>query len=66
MLKKYGPLFILAGLIVIMAIASPYFLTADNLETVAKQTAVIGVLTIGELLVIITGGIDLTVGAVLA
>ena len=47
MLKKYGPLFILAGLIVIMAIASPYFLTADNLETVAKQTAVIGVLTIG-------------------
>ena len=64
--KKYGPLFILAGLIVIMAIASPYFLTADNLETVAKQTAVIGVLTIGELLVIITGGIDLTVGAVLA
>ena len=37
MLKKYGPLSILAGLIVIMAIASPYFLTADNLETVAKQ-----------------------------
>ena len=64
MLKKYGPLFILAGLIVIMAIASPYFLTADNLETVAKQTAVIGVLTIGELLVIITGGIDLSVGSI--
>lgn len=66
MLKKYGPLFILAGLVVIMSLASPYFLTMDNLETVAKQTAVIGVLTIGELLVIITGGIDLTVGATLA
>lgn len=66
MFKKYGPLFILAGLAIIMSFASPYFLTPDNLETVAKQTAVIGVLTIGELLVIITGGIDLTVGATLA
>lgn len=66
MFKKYGPLFILLGLVIILSIVSPYFLTADNLTTVAKQTAVIGVLTIGELLVIITGGIDLTVGATLA
>ena len=34
--------------------------------TVAKQTAVIGVLTIGELMVIITGGIDLAIGSTLA
>ena len=66
MLKKYGPLFILLILVVLMALASPFFLTADNLTTVAKQTAVIGVLAIAELLVIITGGIDLTVGANLA
>lgn len=66
MLKKYGPLTILLALIVIMSFASPYFLTLDNIETVAIQTAVIGVLTIAQLLVIITGGIDLTVGATLA
>lgn len=34
--------------------------------TVARQTAVIGVLTIGELMVIITGGIDLAIGSTLA
>lgn len=66
MMKKYGPLFILAGLVVAMALLSEHFLTVDNMETVAKQTAVIGVLTIAQLLVIITGGIDLTAGATLA
>lgn len=66
MLKKYGPLFILLLLFIVMSAASPFFLTGDNLITVAKQTAVIGVLAIGELLVIITGGIDLAVGSTLA
>lgn len=66
MMKKYGPLFILAGLLVVMSVLSPHFLTVDNMETVAKQTAVIGVLAIAQLLVIITGGIDLTAGATLA
>lgn len=66
MFKKYGPLLILLLLSAVMSVASPFFLTGDNLMTVAKQTAVIGVLTIGELMVIITGGIDLAVGATLA
>lgn len=66
MLKKYGPVFILIILIMIMSFANPHFLTADNLETVGRQTAVIGVLSIAQLLVIITGGIDLSVGAILA
>lgn len=66
MLKKYGPLIILLVLVIIMSLASDVFLTAANWEGIVKQTAVIAVLTIGELMVIITGGIDLTVGANLA
>lgn len=66
MFKKYGPLLILLALSGVMAVSSPFFLTGDNLMTVAKQTAVIGVLTIGQLMVIITGGIDLAIGSTLA
>lgn len=66
MFKKYGPLFILLGLVVVLSVVSPYFLSSDNLITIAKQTTVIGILAIGELLTIITGGIDLTVGSTLA
>lgn len=66
MFKRYGPLLILLILSIIMSVASPFFLTGDNLMTVARQTAVIGVLTIGELMVIITGGIDLAIGSTLA
>lgn len=64
--QRYGPVVILLGLCAVLSLASPHFLTASNLMTVAVQTAVIGVLTVGELMVIITGGIDLSVGAVLA
>lgn len=64
--RKYGALIILLILSGILSIATPYFLTTVNLSTVAVQTAVVGVLAIAELMVIITGGIDLSVGAVLA
>ncbi|RHW32843.1 ABC transporter permease [Neobacillus notoginsengisoli] len=66
MLKKYGPLIILGILMIILSFASPYFLTTNNLTTVAIQTAVIGVITIGQLMIIVTGGIDLSLGSILA
>lgn len=66
MFRKYGPFFILLGLVIILSFASENFLNLENLSTIAKQTAVIGVLTIGELLVIVTGGIDLALGGTLA
>src|SRR5262249_1894636 len=43
-----------------------YFLTVENLSSVARQTAVINIIAIGMTLVIISGGIDLSVGSVLA
>lgn len=51
---------------VFLSIASPNFLTADNLFNVGTQTAVTAVIAIGMTLVIITAGIDLSVGSVAA
>jgi ribose transport system permease protein len=46
--------------------AWPNFLKADNLLNIANQIAVIAILAIGMTLVIITGGIDLSVGSLIA
>ena len=61
-----GPLI---GLIVIVAVfsyLSPYFLTIRNITDIFGQISEIGIMAVGSSLVIITGGIDLSVGAVLA
>jgi len=61
-----GPLI---GLIVIGAVLSflsPYFLTIPNLMNIFAQVSDIGIMAIGAALVIFTGGIDLSVGAVLS
>ena len=49
-----------------MSLLSPVFLTTENVGNVLSQTAVIAVLAIGQLLVILTRGIDLSVGSTLA
>lgn len=47
-----------------LALASPYFLTPNNLLNLLDQSVVIGVVAIGMTFVILTGGIDLSVGSV--
>ncbi|MDF2094796.1 ABC transporter permease [Aquibaculum arenosum] len=49
---------------VVLSIMSPYFLTANNLMNVLDQSVVIGIVAIGMTFVILTGGIDLSVGSV--
>ena len=51
---------------IFLAFASPVFLTTDNLFNIGTQTAVVAVIAIGMTLVIITAGIDLSVGSVAA
>jgi ribose transport system permease protein len=63
---RLGPVLILAGLVVILTLRSPVFLTTGNIGNVLAQTAAIAVLAIGQLLVILTRGIDLSVGSTLA
>ena len=63
MLLSAGPVVILALLIVVLSFLSPYFLTGRNLSNILAQTAVISVVAMGQHLVILTRGIDLSVGS---
>ena len=63
---RLGPLLILVGLVASMTVLSPVFLTTRNIGNVLSQTAVIAVLAVGQLLVILTRGIDLSVGSTVA
>jgi ribose transport system permease protein len=66
MIQRLLPFFTLVALFVILSIASPNFLTSTNLSSVARQTAVINIMALGMTVVIISGGIDLSVGSILA
>jgi ribose transport system permease protein len=63
---RIGPLLILLGLILAMRELSPVFFTTDNAGNVLGQSAAIAVLSIGQLMVILTRGIDLSVGSTIA
>ena len=63
---RLGPVLILALIIAALSFLSPVFLTTRNVGNVLSQTAVIAVLAMGQLLVILTRGIDLSVGSTLA
>jgi ribose transport system permease protein len=65
-LYSFGVLLSLLLLCIVMTIASPRFLTLDNLMNVAAQAAVNSIVSIGMFLAILTSGIDLSVGSVLS
>jgi fructose transport system permease protein len=61
-----GPLIALVLTMIFFSLKSDRFLQAENLSLVLQQTMVVGVLAIGQTLVILTAGIDLSVGTVMA
>ena len=65
-LLSAGPVVILVVLVAVLAVLSPPFLTPRNLYNILAQTAVISVVAMGQHLVILTRGIDLSVGSNLA
>jgi ribose transport system permease protein len=65
-LLSFGPLLILALLIAVISLLTPHFLKPGNVSNIVAQTAVIAIVAIGQQLVILTRGIDLSVGANLA
>ena len=64
-LRRLGPVIALLGMCAILTALSDHFLTFDNLMNVFRQSAVNVLLALGQLLVIVTAGIDLSVGSVL-
>lgn len=65
-LKQIGTLAFLVIVCIIFSILSPQFLEANNLSNIAVSACVNAVIAVGMTLVIITAGIDLSVGSVLA
>lgn len=66
-INTLGPLLGLAAIYTLFAVIGPSsFSTTRNLETIARQTAIVGTAAIGMTLVIIAGGIDLSVGSTVA
>ena len=63
---RLGPALILFLLIMAVAVTTPVFLTSRNIGNVFSQTSVIAVLALGQLLVIVSRGIDLSVGSTVA
>ena len=61
-----GVLFSLVLLCIVMTVLSPRFLSVNNLMNVAGQAAINSIISIGMFLAIMTSGIDLSVGSVLA
>ena len=65
-LKHYGSLLGLIGICLVLGILSDRFLTISNLTNVARQVSINAIIASGMTLVIITGGIDLSVGSLVA
>ena len=64
--KKYGILIILVGIIVLFSILAPNFLNFGNIFSILRQQSFQGILAIGMVLCMLTGGVDLSVGSVTA
>ena len=62
----YGPWAILIGLVVISTIISSDFLSSTNLVNILRQAAPLMIVALGQTLVVLVGGIDVSVGAVIA
>lgn len=65
-LQKIGPLIGLLLIVIIISIMSPNFLTLNNLLNVLRQVSINALIAFGMTFVILTGGIDLSVGSILA
>lgn len=65
-LKTYGMIIAFFLVCAVLAVLSPVFLTVNNVLNVVRQSSIIGVMAVGVTFVILSGGIDLSVGSVMA
>lgn len=64
--KKYGILFIMLGMFLALSLATDKFLSLGNITNVMNTVSLNGILALGMVFVMTAGGIDLSVGAMLA
>ncbi|NQU80978.1 MAG: ABC transporter permease [Bacteroidetes bacterium] len=63
---KYNTVFIFLIMLLVSALVSDVFFTSTNLFNLVRQVTPVGIISMGMLLVILTGGIDLSVGSIVA
>ncbi len=63
-LRQFGLLFVALFIVILMSFLSPVFLTSQNITNILRQISLNGILSVGMTFVILTGGIDLSVGSV--
>jgi len=63
-LRRYGIWIALAVLVLVLSVASPSFRSLSNLTNVLEQNAMLGIVACGMLVMMVSGGFDLSVGAV--
>jgi ribose/xylose/arabinose/galactoside ABC-type transport system permease subunit len=66
LISRLGPVIALVLLGIYLSLASPHFLKTDNMVNITRQSSVTAILAVGQTLVILTSGIDLSVGAIAA
>jgi len=64
--RETGIMLVLLGICLLLAVIAPRFLMISNITNVARQMAVIAIISVGMTYVIVTGGIDLSVGSTVA
>jgi len=64
-ISKYGIFVALISLIIFFSFSSSVFLSSNNIMNILRQVSVIGIATVGATFIILTGGIDLSVGSVI-
>ncbi len=65
-MRQFGLVIIIVLMVGVMAVASPVFLTAGNIVNILRQVSINGILAVGMTFVILTGGIDVSVGSLVA
>ena len=66
MLARFAPLIFLVVLMIVFAVIQPRFLSSINLFNVMRQVSITGLLAVGMTFVILTAGIDLSIGSLVA
>lgn len=61
--RQWGIISVLIALVIIMGVASPVFLSGRNIRNVLQQVSTLGILSMGVTVLMVSGGIDLSVGS---
>lgn len=64
--QKFGPLLALVLLFIVITVLNPSFMEPNNILNLLRQTSINALIAFGMTFIILTGGIDLSVGSILA